>query len=104
LLHAVLMTTPTLPFLALLLFVVLLGFGQRIVAGGAAGAVALIACNTMLIILSSALASETASLALWLTRLTQFVLASVFAVGMLNLVWHRATPRSSPSKGNPSRT
>ena len=97
-LHAVLMTTPTLPFLALLLFAVLLGFGQRIVAGGATGAVALIACNTMLILLSSALASESASLALWLTRLSQFVLASAFAVGILNLVWHRAMPRLSPSK------
>jgi hypothetical protein len=95
-LHAVLMTTPSLPFLALLLFVVLLGFAQRIVAGGPSGAVALIACNTMLIILSSALASDTASLALWLTRLSQFVLASAFAVGMLNLVWHRAMPRPSP--------
>jgi hypothetical protein len=94
-LHAALATTPTLPFLALLLIVALLGIGQRIVAGGATGAVALIACNTMLIILSSSLASDTASLALWLTRLSQFVLASLFAVGMLNLVWRHATPRST---------
>jgi DUF2955 family protein/fusaric acid resistance family protein len=102
LLHAVLMTTPSLPFLALLLFVVLLGFGQRIVAGGPAAAVALIACNTMLIILSSSLASDSASLALWLTRLLQFALAAAFAVGMMNLIWHRATPRAAAGFSDPA--
>ena len=90
LLHTVLLTTPTLPFLALLLFLVLLGFGQRIAAGGPAAAVALIACNAMLIILGSAIASGPGSLSLWLARLLQFALAGAFAVGMMNLVWHRA--------------
>ena len=45
LLHTVLLTTPSLPFLAWLLFLVLLGFGQRIAAGGPMAGVALIACN-----------------------------------------------------------
>lgn len=90
LIHAALMTTPSLPFLALLLFAVMLAFGRRIAAGGPAAAVALIACNTMLIILSTALATDSASLALWLTRLFQFALAAAFAVGMMNLIWHRA--------------
>ena len=95
LLHGLLLTTPSLPFLALLLFVVLLGFGQRIVAGGAMGGVALIACNGMLIIFSSAIASGPGSLSLWLTRLFQFALAGAFAVGTMNLFWHRAFPQSA---------
>lgn len=99
LLHTVLLTTPSLPFLALLLFLVLLGFGQRIAAGGPAAAVAVIACNGMLIIFGSAIASGPGSLALWLTRLFQFALAGAFAVGMMNMLWHRFIPqRSSPPK------
>lgn len=99
LLHGLLLTTPSLPFLALLLFVVLLGFGQRIAAGGPGAGVALIACNAMLIIFSSAIASGPGSLALWLVRLFQFALAGAFAVGMMNLVWHRAFPqRSIPTR------
>jgi hypothetical protein len=46
------------------LFLVLLAFGQRIVAGGPMAGVALIACNGMLIIFSSAIASGPSSLAL----------------------------------------
>jgi hypothetical protein len=95
LVYVVLLTTPSLPFLSLLLFLVLLGFAQRIVAGGPAAGVALIVCNTMLIILSSAIASGPGSLLLWLTRLFQFVLAGAFAVGMLSLIWHRAAPRTA---------
>jgi hypothetical protein len=92
LVHTALLITPTLPFLALLLFLVLSWFGKRIAAGGPSAAVALIACNAMLIILSSSIASGPASLSLWLTRLFQFVLASVFAVGMMNLIWRREPP------------
>jgi hypothetical protein len=98
-LHAVLMTTPTLPFLALLLFPMLIGFGQRITAGGPAGSIAVITCNAMLIIFSSAIASGPGSLSLWLTRLFEFSLAGAFAVGMMTLVWHHLfRPHSAPPK------
>ncbi len=100
LVYGLLLTTPMLPFLALLLFAVLLGFGQRIVAGGPVAAVALIACNTMLIILGSAIASGPGSLTLWLARLAQFVLAGIFAVGMMSLLWHRAA-RAVPPDPSP---
>jgi hypothetical protein len=93
LLHSVLLTTPSLLFLALMLFAVLLRFGQRIAAGGPVAGVALIACNAMLIIFSSAIASGPGSLALWLIRLFQFALAGAFAVGMMHLLWHRAVPQ-----------
>jgi hypothetical protein len=92
LVHAALLTTPTLPFLALLLFLVLCWFGKRIATGGPAAAVALIACNAMLIILGSSIDSGPAALSLWLTRLLYFVLASVFAVGMMSLIWRREPP------------
>ena len=52
LLYAALLTTPSLPFLALLLFPALLLLGQRIVAGGPAAPALLVACNAMLIIFS----------------------------------------------------
>jgi hypothetical protein len=92
LMHTLLLTTPTLPFLALLLFLVLLGFGQRIAAGGPTAAVALIACNAMLIIFGTAIASGPGSLLLWLIRLLQFTLAGAFAIGMMTLVRHRTAP------------
>ena len=91
LLHTVLLTTPTLPFLAGLLFVVLLGFGQRIATGGPPPAVALLACNAMLIILGTAISSDTSSLSLWLVRVLQFALAGGFALGTMSLIWHRAS-------------
>ena len=103
LMHAVLLTTPSLPFLAVLLFLVLLGFGQRIAAGGPAAAVALITCNAMLIIFGSAIASGPGSLSVWLARLFQFALAGAFAVGMMNLLWHRAAPDALRNLQTPHR-
>jgi hypothetical protein len=85
-LHAVFLTTPTLPFFALLLFVSTLGFGRWIAAGGPDKAVAMTACNAMLIIFGSAIASGPGSMTLWLTRMFFFTLAGVFAVGMMSLV------------------
>ena len=96
LMHAALLTTPSLPFLAVMLFLVLLGFGRRIAAGGPVAAVALLACNAMLIIFSLSIASGPGSIAVWITRLFQFVLAGAFAIGMMNLLWHRAVRRTDP--------
>jgi hypothetical protein len=98
LMHTLLLTTPTLPFLTLLLFVVLLGFGQRIVVGGPAAAVALIACNAMLIIFGTAIASGPGSLSLWLARLLQFTLAGAFAIGMMTLVRYRMATVHPPGQ------
>lgn len=92
LLHTLLSVAPGLIFLALILFIALMGFGQRIAAGGPMAGVALIACNAMLIILSSAIASDTGSLVLWLVRVLQFGLAGAFAIGMMTLIWFRAVP------------
>ena len=90
-LHTVLLVVPNLWTLGALLFVVLLGFGQRIFSGGPTAPVAVITCNSMLIILSLTIVSEGASLSVWLTRLFQFTLAGAFAVGMMSLI----SPRTS---------
>jgi hypothetical protein len=91
--HGLLQAMPNLFVLTLLLFVALLGLGRRIVDGGNAAAVAVVACNAMLIILGTAIASGTGSLSLWMARLFQFALAGAFAVGMMSLMWPVMTAR-----------
>lgn len=100
-LHSLLLVAPSLLTLGLLLFPTLLAFGRRIARGGQDAAVGVVACNAMLIILSSAISSGSGSLTLWLTRLSLFGLAGVFAVGMMNLVWYLPTrqPARSPAHG-----
>jgi hypothetical protein len=87
--HAVLITTPNVMFLAALLFVVTLAFGARIAAGGPLVPVYVITCNAMLIIFGLAIAEGKGSLSLWMVRLFQFSLAGAFAVSMMTLAWHR---------------
>jgi uncharacterized membrane protein YgaE (UPF0421/DUF939 family) len=96
LMHALLSTTPNVPFLALLLFVVSLAFGTRIAAGGPSVPVYVITCNAMLIIFGLSIAEGSGSLSLWLSRLLQFALAGAFAVTMMTVAWHRV-PRTAPS-------
>jgi hypothetical protein len=94
-LHTMLLMAPNLWVLAALLFLVLLGFGRRIVAGGPAAPVAVITCNAMLIILSLAIATGSGSASVWLTRLFQFALAGAFAVGVMSLIAPRDGVRST---------
>ncbi|KQW71728.1 hypothetical protein ASE17_02230 [Phenylobacterium sp. Root77] len=78
---------PSLVVLALLTFLVAIMFAARIEKGGPGGAVAVITSNSSLIILSSALAAGPDNSGIWLTRLFQFALACMFAIGMMTLVW-----------------
>ena len=87
---------PSLVVLALLTFLVAIMFAARIDKGGPGGAVAVIASNSHLIILSSALAAGPDNSGIWLTRLFQFALACVFAVGMMILVWGLASAARRP--------
>jgi hypothetical protein len=80
----------------LLSFLVAVMFAARIDKGGPGGAVAVIASNSHLIILSSALAAGPDNSGIWLTRLFQFALACVFAVGMMILVWGLASAARRP--------
>ena len=75
--------------LALLTALAALAFGWRISAGDPMAPVVLVACNATLIVLSSSLVSDQGTFAVWVTRLTQFVIAGAFAVGMMALIWPR---------------
>lgn len=81
---------PSLVVLALLTFLVAIMFATRIYKGGPGGAVAVITSNSSLIILSSALAAGPDTSGIWLTRLFQFALACMFAIGMMTLIWGQA--------------
>jgi hypothetical protein len=89
--------------LALLAALTGMAFGWWISAGGAMAPVLLVACNATFIVLSSSLMSDQGTVAVWVTRLTQFVIAGAFAIGMMTLMWpvrepatlQRATPTST---------
>lgn len=85
--YALLQIAPSLITLALITFIATLAFGARIEKGGPAAAVGLIACNSGLIILSSAILSGPSNSGIWIARLSQFALACTFAIGMMGLVW-----------------
>jgi hypothetical protein len=78
---------PSLTTLSLITFAIALMFALQVDKGGATGAIAVISLNTYLIILSTALASGPTSSGIWVVRVMQFVLASLFAVGMMSLFW-----------------
>jgi hypothetical protein len=80
---------PSLTTLALLTFLIGIGYASLILRGGPRAAITVIACNTSLIILSTAIASGPTSSGIWLARLSQLALAWIFAAGMMSLVWRR---------------
>jgi hypothetical protein len=80
---------PSLVTLALITFLIAAAFAIRIDKGGPGAAVALLTCNSSLIILSTAIADPSSSSGVWLTRLMQFAFACLFAIGMMSLVWRK---------------
>jgi uncharacterized membrane protein YgaE (UPF0421/DUF939 family) len=86
---------PSLVTLALIVFLIAMAYAVRIDKGGAGVAAAVVACNGTLVILGSAIASPPTSSGIWLTRLFQMALGSLFATGMMTLIWgkkKRAAP------------
>jgi len=86
---------PSLFVLGLVTFVIAIVTAEYIARGGVAGALALLTCNSALIIFSIALANPDSSAGIWFTRLFQFCLAWLFAIGMMWLLM----PRRSPTGG-----
>jgi len=76
---------PSLPTLALITFIIGLGFAQQIVKGGVRGGNALLGYNAAMIILGLALLKGTGNSGTWGTRVVQFAIACTFAVGMMRL-------------------
>jgi len=90
---------PSLVTLALLIFLIAIVFAIRIDKGGPRAAVALLTCNSTLIILGTAISDPSSSSGVWITRLLQFALACTFAISMMILVWGGAPqPDTTSSK------
>lgn len=81
--------TQTLPVLALITFLVTIIAAEFITRGGGVSALALLSCNQALVIFSIALANPDSSSGIWFTRLFQFCLAWLFAIGMMWLMMPR---------------
>ncbi|MET0988939.1 MAG: DUF2955 domain-containing protein [Steroidobacteraceae bacterium] len=90
---------PSLIFLCLITVLTGLAYGWRTSAGDPMAAVVLVACNATFIVFSSALASDTGTVDFWITRLTQFVIAGAFAIGMMTLLW---TVKEQPTAPTPT--
>jgi len=86
---AILATIPSLLVLGLLIFLLSIIAAEYLSRGGALGAIALLTFNQTLVMFSIALADPSASAGLWLTRLLQFCLAWLFAIGMMWLAMPR---------------
>ena len=80
---------PSLISLMLLTALMALAFGWRISAGDALAPVILVACNATLIVFTSTLLTDKGTVDVWVTRLTQFIVAGAFTVGMMTLMWPR---------------
>lgn len=83
---------PSLISLTLLTALMALAFGWRIAAGDGLAPVLLVACNATLIVFTSTLLTDKGTIDVWVTRLTQFVVAGAFTVGMMTLLWPASAP------------
>jgi hypothetical protein len=78
---------PSLLTLALIIFIIGCLFGTQIAKGGVTGGNALIAYNATLVIFVLALLKGDSNSGTWITRVAQFGIATLFAVGMMTLLW-----------------
>ena len=89
---------PSVISLTLLVLLAALLFGWQITSPHPLAPIAVVACNATLIVFSSSLLTDNGTFSIWITRLTQFLLAGVFAIGMMVLLWPRSlesTPQAS---------
>ncbi|HEU4778992.1 MAG TPA: DUF2955 domain-containing protein [Steroidobacteraceae bacterium] len=80
------------PSLATFTLVMLAGSliaGWRITRGDPMAALVVVAFNACLIVFSSSIGADSGTFSIWLTRLTHFLIAGAFAVGMMALLWPR---------------
>jgi hypothetical protein len=86
---------PSLFSLALITFIIGIGFALQIAKGGVRGGNALLAYNATMVIFGLALLKGPSNSGTWGTRVVQFAIATIFAVGMMRLFWPRL--KRSPS-------
>jgi hypothetical protein len=84
---------PSLASLALITFVIGMGFARQIAKGGVRGGNALLAYNATMVIFGLALLKGPANSGTWGARVVQFAIACTFAIGMMALLWPRLGAR-----------
>jgi len=92
---------PSLVSLALITFIIGVGFALQIAKGGVRGGNALLAYNATMVIFGLALLKGPANSGAWGARVVQFAIAVTFAVGMMRLLWPRLQrgPRAVQQNG-----
>lgn len=85
---------PSLAALALITFLIGIGFALQIVKGGIRGGNALLAYNATMVIFGLALLKGPSNSGTWGARIVQFTIACIFAVGMMRLLWPLLNRRS----------
>ena len=90
--HSILLVAPSLATFAVVVFVIAALFGVQISRGGSSGAVALVTFNQAMVMFGLALTKDS-GLGIWGTRLFQFMVAGIFAVGMMSLLFRRPSAR-----------
>jgi hypothetical protein len=95
--YALLQAAPSLATLALITFLIAVIFAIRIERGGPGGAVGLITFNQAIVLFSLSLAPGGSGTGLWVTRLIQFGIACLFAIGMMTLLWPRLRRLERPA-------
>ncbi len=96
-LYLLLAMQPSLLSLTGLTALTALVFGWRISRGDPFAPVFLVACNATLIVFTSSLLTDQGTFDVWLTRLTHFVLAGAFTIGMMTLLWPAKGLSTAPS-------
>lgn len=92
---------PSLVSLALITFIIGFGFALQIAKGGVRGGNALLAYNATMVIFGLALLKGPSNSGTWGARVVQFAIATIFAVGMMRLLWPRLKrgPRAVQQNG-----
>jgi len=93
---------PSLATLALITFLVGVGFARQIAKGGVRGGNALLAYNATMVIFGLALLKGPANSGTWSARVVQFAIASIFAVAMMRLLMPLAKARP-PVRDTPDK-
>ena len=88
---------PSLVSLALITFIIGIGFAVQIAKGGVRGGNALLAYNATMVIFGLALLKGPSNSGTWGARVVQFTIACTFAVGMMALLWPRRKHSGSAS-------
>ena len=95
-----LVLNPSLATFTLVLLAGSLIIGSRITRGDPMAALVVVAFNACLIVFSSSIGSDSGTFSIWLTRLTHFLIAGAFAVGMMALLWPRDAQQTKTLETN----